>query len=414
MTIKGNDSTAAARLKRIDDAIAMKEPDRIPFVPFFDGVMQRMYGSSFADNFYDYRKAGDAAVSFYKDHPLCDAYIFGASTSGRANELAGSSMIDWPGRPGTKVDKYSTHQVIEREYLDPEEYPELIDDYTGFMVRKYLPRAYTNLKGFENFSLTPTVVLSTGMLAPLYSPQMLEAYKTLEAIGQADAEAAAASAVTSEKMGELGLAPFITGMSEAPFDILGDYFRGTVGLMEDLFEYEDEIAKVCDMFADQQIAALQYFKYAPMPVKRVFFPLHKGMDGFLSPRHYEKLYWQPLKRIMDALIEMDVTPFIYTEGKYSTRLDTLTDVPKGKVLFHFEDVDMAEAKKKFDGIACISGNLPVQMLEFGKKEQVEDYVKYLIDTCGPGGGYIFDMNGSLENAVPENLDAMFNTFEKYQ
>ena len=75
---------------------------------------------------------------------------------------------------------------------------------------------------------------------------------------------------------------------------------------------------------------------------------------------------------------------------------------------------MAEAKKKFDGIACISGNLPVQMLEFGKKEQVEDYVKYLIDTCGPGGGYIFDMNGSLENAVPENLDAMFNTFEKYQ
>ena len=88
MTIKGNDSTAAARLKRIDDAIALKEPDRIPFVPFFDGVMQRMYGSSFADNFYDYRKAGDAAVSFYKDHPLCDAYIFGASTTGRANAQA--------------------------------------------------------------------------------------------------------------------------------------------------------------------------------------------------------------------------------------------------------------------------------------------------------------------------------------
>ena len=52
-------------------------------------------------------------------------------------------------------------------------------------------------------------------------------------------------------------------------------------------------------------------------------------------------------------------------------------------------------------------------MEFGTKEQVEDQVKYLLETCAPGGGYIFDFNGSLENCKPENLDAMFNTFEKY-
>ena len=30
-----------------------------------------------------------------------------------------------------------------------------------------------------------------------------------------------------------------------------------------------------------------------------------------------------------------------------------------------------------------------------------------------GGGYIFDFDGSLENATEENLDAMFETLEKY-
>ena len=184
--------------------------------------------------------------------------------------------------------------------------------------------------------------------------------------------------------------------------------------MEDLFEHEDEIESVCDMFADQQISALQYFRFVPMPVKRVFFPLHKGMDSFMNPRQYEKLYWKPLKKIMMALIDMGVTPLIYTEGWYNTRLEQLADIPKGKVIYHFESVNMEEAKRILGGTACISGNLPASMLEFGKKEAVIDYCKYLINTCAPGGGYIFDTNACLENATRENFDAMFDTFETYK
>ena len=53
-----------------------------------------------------------------------------------------------------------------------------------------------------------------------------------------------------------------------------------------------------------------------------------------------------------------MTPYIYTEGPYSSRLEQLTDVPKGKVLYHFEKVDMKEAKRILGGTACIMGNLP--------------------------------------------------------
>jgi hypothetical protein len=127
-----------------------------------------------------------------------------------------------------------------------------------------------------------------------------------------------------------GFPPYMTGASEVPFDILGDYYRGTLGLMMDLFEYEDEIAAACDMFADQQIAALQYFKYVPLPVKRVFFPMHKGKDGFISPAQYEKLYRKPLKKVVNALVDMGVTPILWTEGRYNTRLEQLTDVPKAR------------------------------------------------------------------------------------
>jgi hypothetical protein len=44
---------------------------------------------------------------------------------------------------------------------------------------------------------------------------------------------------------------------------------------------------------------------------------------------------------------------------------------------------------------------------------VIDMTRQLLADCMPGGGYIFDFDGSLENAKEENLDAMFETLEKY-
>jgi len=402
------------RLERVNDAIALREPDKVPIAPLFSCAVQRLYNSDYKNLFYDFETAGEAFLKFYRDYPLCDAHSCSGFTSGKANELAGSTMIDWPGRPGTKVSNVSSHQVIEHEYMLPEEYPELLNDYTGFMIRKYLPRAYPNLKGFAGVNFTPTVVLSTGLMSSLYSPEMLEIYEKLGQIGKLDAEATGALLGYSAQLGDMGFPGLLSGISQAPYDILGDYFRGTIGIMEDLFEYEDYILAACEMFADQQIASMQWMKDAPMPVKRVFFPFHKGMDGFMSPKQYEKLYWRPLRRIVDALIDIGVTPYLYTEGRYDSRLEQLADVPKGKVLYHFETVDMKEAKRILGDTACICGNLPVAMMEFGKKEAVEDYCKYLIDTCAPGGGYIFDFNGSLENVKRENLDAMFETLDKYR
>ncbi|MCL1896495.1 MAG: hypothetical protein FWG03_08115 [Clostridiales bacterium] len=398
-------------IERIDAAIALKEADRIPLAPFLYSVVQNHEGSSYKDLYYGYREAGDAALRFYSKYPLLDANLFLGFTSGKANELAASGMIDWPGRPGTIVADHCSHQVIEQEYLLAEEYPEFLDDYTGFMLRKYIPRAFPNLKGLSGIAYTPTIVLSTSLLAPMCTPEALEAYGVLAEIAKADAEAAQLTAEYQQKIAELGLPPLVTGAAQAPFDILGDYFRGTMGIFMDQLEREDFIEKACYMFADQQIAALQYFNFVPLPVKRVFFPLHKGMDSFMSPAQFERLYWKPLEKIMTALIEMGVTPILYSEGKYNTRLAQLAEVPKGKVVYHFENVDMKEAKRVLGDTACIMGNLPVYLLEFGKKEEVVDYCKYLIDTCGPGGGYIFDTDAVCEGAKQENLEAMFETFE---
>ena len=400
------------RIKRVEDAVQLKEPDRIPIVPMLGALPYFLDGTTYKDSMYNYEVAGKSLVNFYKDFKP-DATTHLAFTSGKANEIAQSKMIDWPGRPGTKVPDFSTYQVKEYEYMEQEEYPEFISDFTGFMMRKYIPRAFPALKGLSDIRFVPSIVLNTTPLGTLYSPSALEAFDLLGKIGKEDGIAAAASNVVTDQLVAMGFPPFMTGAGEVPFDIIGDYFRGTLGALTDQVECPDEIEAACYMLADIQIASYEYFKFVPLPVKRVFFPMHKGMDGFMSPAQYEKLYWKPLKKIINALVEMGVTPVLYTEGKYHTRLQQLSDLPRGKVIVHIEDADMAEAKKIVGKNACLSGNLPIYMLEYGTKQQVIDECKRLIDICAPGGGYIFDTNGSIDNAKRENIEAMFDTVMTY-
>jgi len=401
-----------ARIKRFNDAVELKEPDRVPVVPMIASAAQRLNGSSYRDLYYDYDRAGQAAVDFYKKY-MPDATTFSGFTSGRANEIAETKVIDWPGRPGSKISIYSSHQVMEYEFMTADEYPELLNDFTGFMLNKYVPRVFPGLKGLGNTKFYTSIILNTGFFRYMCTPEASEAYLKLVEIQKEHAIADAATARWQKEIGALGLPPAWTGAGEAPYDILGDYFRGTMGMFDDLIENEDYVVKACDLFADLQIESFEYFKRAKMPVKRVFFPLHKGMDGFMSPEMYEKVYWKPLKKVFLALVDMGVTPVAYSEGKYNTRIEQLRDFPKGKMLVHFESADMARAKKILGDTACISGNLPIYLLEHGTPEQVSDYCKYLIDTCAPGGGYIFDTDACVEDSKPENMDAMFETLYTY-
>lgn len=403
-----------ARIARVSTAIALECPDRVPIAPMVSALPYFLSeDTAWKDSMYNYPKAAQAVYSYYRDF-MPDAFNGPAFTSGRSNEIAGSTMIDWPGRPGTRVPDWSTHQCFEFEYLREDEYPELLRDYTGFMLRKYIPRAFPGLKGLESVNIVPSIVLSTAPLAGLYSAGALEAYKKLEEIGANDGAANEAfGQMLTALREELGLPPMWATFGEVPFDILSDYYRGTMGTFEDLAEQPENIAAACDLFADIQIAHFRSLKESDLPVRRINFPMHKGMDGFMSPSQYETLYWKPMRKVIDALLEMNITPILYTEGPYDTRVEQLCDLPRGKVLVHFEQADMARAKKILGNTCCLTGGFPVFLLEYGTKEQVADEAKRLLDTCAADGGYILDTDCCIENVKRENLEVLFDTVRTY-
>ena len=46
-------------------------------------------------------------------------------------------------------------------------------------------------------------------------------------------------------------------------------------------------------------------------------------------------------------------------------------------------------------------------------DQVRDEIKALIDTCAPGGGYMFETSCGLDYAKRENVEVMFDTVRNY-
>ena len=82
-----------------------------------------------------------------------------------------------------------------------------------------------------------------------------------------------------------------------------------------------------------------------------FIPLHKGADGFMSDEQFRRFYWPTLRKVIIGLINEGIVPQLFAEGGYNQRLDVISDIPRGKVVWWFDLTDMARAKKMSKPIA---------------------------------------------------------------
>lgn len=57
--------------------------------------------------------------------------------------LHSTGFTVFAGEATKDVGNSSTYRVMEYEYMSEEEYPDVLHDYTGFMLQKYIPGAFS-------------------------------------------------------------------------------------------------------------------------------------------------------------------------------------------------------------------------------------------------------------------------------
>lgn len=402
----------AERAARVETATRLGTPDRVPFVPTASGFYMLGYNTSFYDVMMDPRNMSDGFRKFLREYEPDAASPAGGMHNIASLEALEPNFLYWPG-PQCGLPLESSFQHLDLEALMEDEYEEFITDPTHTVLTKMLPRKHKKLKGLAKLDFHD--IYDKSMIesfSVLCDPEVREALEAMAAAGKGALQYRQRMGEVMKIMDEEGYPSFCQGSIVIPFDAFADSARGIINITMDLLTCPEDVEKAVNALTkltlERQIKAA-----ADRVAHRIVFPLHCGVDEFMSPANYEKYYWPNLKKAIDLTIKYGMTPICFCEGNYNTRLEVLCNVPKGKVVYVFEKVDLQKAKDTVGQVACICGNLSNSLLIYGKPEQVEYETRRQIDILAPGGGYIMNCSATLDNADHKNLRIWRDTTLKY-
>ena len=405
------ENTMEKRIARMDAALALKEGDRVPIAPKLGTPYAQAAGISMYEALTDFRNMKTGVENFLRRYET-DLYWAPAAYPINVMEVLGTTAVRWPGATWG-IDRNKGFQVCDAAYMEDDEYDEFLTNPAHFLMTKVWPRRHTKLQGLAKLSFNNVVEFGHyASMAAFADPEVRESLLTLMAAGEQAQKWNEAQGMLNETalamQTPLGC---IIGQT-APYDMFADNIRGYLNVPMDIHEEPEKVKAAVDIMTGFALENVENIH--KMGLKYCFMPLHGGTDDFMSDETYREFYLPGLKKVIDREIELGLTPYIFFEGKYQKRLELLRDeLPKGKILGMFEQVDIGSAKKILGDHMCICGNLPGALLAYGTPEKIIDETKRMIDICAPGGGFVMDCSIVMDHYREENMDAWFQTTMEY-
>jgi uroporphyrinogen-III decarboxylase len=398
------------RIKRLAGTLLRKKTDRVPVTLPVENFPALYAGMTVHRVMYDYEALYRAWKNFLNDFEMDAMPGLGMVYPGKVFDIVDYKLYAWPGH-GLPLNATS-HQFVEGEYMKADEYDALLTDPSNYTARVFLSRSMGALEGFKKLPpLTSLLGKPQALLMVAGQPDVQAAFQALADAGREMAQYQQVMMKFGREARAAGFPSIPGSVAMAPFDTLSDALRGTKGIILDMYRRPEMVLKAVDAIADFHIRDIIASANA-MKAVMVTFPLHKGDDTFMSDAQFNKFYWPSLKKVILGLINEGLMVSLFAEGKYNNRLELVKDLPSGWLLWHFDQTDMAKAKKVL-GDQCLAGNVPSSLMCTGTPEAVKDCCRQLIEICGRDGGYILTGGAGASQVKAENLHAMMDAAKEY-
>jgi len=401
------------RTKRVHEAVQLKVPDRVPFMPFYTFFPAKYSGMSFREAMYDYDSLAEAGRKVALDfEPDMYNNPFSILAVGPLLEILDSRQFKWPGHG---VSQNQTYQFVEEEHMKAEDYDDFLFDPTDYLLRKFIPKIYGTLEDFQHLPSLPSLYYMRALTATAVfaNPAVVGGVESLLKAGAEAQQMIGKMMAFAKDMKDMGFPSQFASVAYAPMDYIGDFLRGTRGVLMDMLRVPDKLLEVLEKVVPIILrGTVPAAKASGNPF--VFMPMHKCPDEFMSIDHFKTFYWPSLKKVILSLIDEDLIPVVLWEGNCESRLETIREIPRGKAVYWFEKTDLINAKAVLGDTVCIRGNVPTVLLNTGSVQEVEEYCRKLIDNVGKGGGFMMDgAIGIPDEAKPENVKAMADITKTY-
>jgi len=384
------------RMNRYVTAMRNDTPDRIPIRPFAAEFAATYAGYTCQDVTHDYEKAFDAVLKCTADFDW-DAvvpnmvYVWTGLTEAIGLTYYGVPGIDLPPNTGFQY----REPPEDESFMKREEYDELIADPVRYLYEVWLPRvaAPVSARGEPTSYRNSLSFVKGGMAMLTYFNVFGQQIERLQT--------------------ETGTVSAFAGMLKAPLDIMSDKLRGYIGLTMDLLEIPEKVLEACEALMPhlQHVAinSLDPERNLPIPIW-----MHRGCVPFVTPEHFETIYWPTLKPMVNAIWAAGGQVLFYAEGDWNAHLDSFAELPDRSIIFHADRGDIFEIHEALGHKFCISGGIPNALLAVGTEDNVRAQCKKVIDGVAGDGGYIMDASAIMQNdAKVENVRAMTEFTREY-
>ena len=385
-----NQRLVEEKVARIRAAVNLEPHDRVPLATMADFWPVRYSGQyTMQEAFYSMDVAAECYKKAFAEWDLWDAFNPLMQSIGPLLDGTGSRRYNVPGRD---LPRHAEFQHPDVTLMSAEEYPELIDNPAKFHAEKLLPRLCSKI-GSED----PYLRTIAWTKAAIFFAQFM-------AKGRSSA---------SLWSSEYGIAPLFQWQSVyVPIDWLADKIRGFHQGMLDIKERPEAVKAACEAMVPFVVGASLAALPATGDYPLVFNPQH--MSPFISPKDYQKVYWPTYKKIIDQITGRGFKVWTLFEDNQEQHLECLQDLPKGKVVAHFETTDLAKAKKALGGKLCIAGGMPPILLTRGTPQEVKEHTRSVLKLFEDEPGFIMTCATVLPTtAKPENLRAWLDTIKEY-
>ena len=171
-------NTADKRLKRYEDAVALREPDRVPFFPKVGKSYTQAGGISNYEATTDFRNLKDCMRKFLARYEL-DLFRMPSLYPIKVMEVLGTEYIKWAG-PTHGLDRNALHQIIDRSYMGEDQYDEFLNDPSEYLFTRVFPDRHKKLQGLRKLELNNIIEFGHfGSMAAFADPEVRETLLTL-------------------------------------------------------------------------------------------------------------------------------------------------------------------------------------------------------------------------------------------
>ncbi len=184
-------------------------------------------------------------------------------------------------------------------------------------------------------------------------------------------------------------------------------------MLDDLRERPEKVLAACEALAPH-LAHVAVATADPDKNVPIGLWMHRGGVPFVSPKHFDGVYWPTLKPVIQEIWAHGHQTLFYAEGDWNYHLQSFRELPDRSIVYHVDQADIFEVHRQIGDKFCLSGGIPNVLLGYGTADEVRERCKEVIDGVARDGGYIMDASAIMQNdSTVENVRAMTEATLEY-